>query len=82
MHRVGAFDLVVTLRGIAKIDAAYAFTPDGYVGFLGADADAARAFPVCRVGAVSFPFEVCRDRFEVDGLIEKAMAGDVSYREP
>lgn len=37
---------------------------------------------VCRAGILTFPFDLCRERFEVTGLFEKALAGDMSYADP
>lgn len=75
---------VATLRVVdgEDIEAAYVFTPDGFIEFLGAHPDVARAAPLCRVGAVALPFAVCRERFEVRDLLGRVMRGDASYREP
>lgn len=70
------------LRPITGLEAGYAVTPDGYVDFLGADADRLRERTLCRVGPVSLPFAVCRERLEVTGLLAKVRARDTSYREP
>ena len=37
---------------------------------------------MCRAGALIFPFELCRERFEAPGLIATVLAGDASFIEP
>jgi WD40 repeat protein len=73
---------VLLLRGLAEKDALYAFTPTGHIDLLGPDACAARTYPVCRIGALVFPFDVCEERFLVPGLLAMVHAGDTSYLEP
>jgi hypothetical protein len=58
---------------------AYAFTPDGYVAFIGDDT---RAYPACRVGSLTFPIDLCAERFVVQDLLQRVLAGDTSYRDP
>lgn len=47
-----------------------------------AEAERAAALPLCRIGARSFPFDLCRERFEVHGLFTAALAGDPSPLDP
>ena len=81
-----AGDPLLVLRSISGRNASYAFTPGPtpLIEFLGpeAEAEAATAFPICRIGPQSFPFDLCRERFEVHGLLAKVLAGDPSYAEP
>lgn len=70
------------LRAIPNQDAAYLQLTSGHIEFFGADACAARTFPICRVGALPFPFEVCEERFYAPGLLAKVHSGDMSYLEP
>jgi WD domain, G-beta repeat len=79
-----AGDPLVVLRVVSGRNTSYAFTPGPapLIEFLGPEAEAATAFPLCRVGALSFPFDLCRERFEVHGLLTKVFAGDPSYGEP
>jgi WD40 repeat protein len=62
-------------------DAAYAFTAgaDPRYEFFG---EAARDIAVCRVGYLSFPLDLCEERFVVPGLLRMVMAADSSYLEP
>ena len=46
------------------------------------DREAASAAPVCRSGALVFPFDLCRERFEVRDLLGRILRGDSSYRDP
>ena len=56
---------------------AYAFLPaHGAIEFTGDDASFARRFPVCRLGARTFPFELCAGRFEIPGVSRAVLAGD------
>ena len=36
----------------------------------------------CKAGIHVFPFALCQERFAVPGLLSRALAGDVSYRDP
>ncbi|WP_437294399.1 hypothetical protein [Sorangium sp. So ce426] len=52
------------------------------IELLGPEADAAIGIPVCRAGDLNFPFDLCRERFEVRGLLAKVLAGDPSCAVP
>lgn len=73
---------LLEMRAIVDEDAAYAVTPSGYIDILGPDACAARQYPVCRIGTLVFPFDVCEERFLVPGLVAKIHTGDTSYIRP
>ncbi len=73
---------MLALHGIHESDSGYAFTPDGYVELLGKEVATARVRLGCRVGPHLFPFELCAERFEVEGLLTKVLARDPSYRNP
>jgi hypothetical protein len=75
---------LLVLRAVSGHNASYAVTPGPVplIEFLGPEAEIAAAFPLCRVGALSFPLDLCRERFEVHGLLTKVLAGDPSYAEP
>lgn len=72
---------LATLRAIGGTDESYVMTgePDARIEFFGASG---RSYARCRAGALTLPFEACAERFEVDGLLEKSLAADRSYREP
>ncbi len=61
--------LRLSLRGVSGRDAAYAFAPTGEIEMFGE----ARDFPICRVGAVSVPFELCEERFVEPGLLGRTL---------
>lgn len=83
LYRGTDLQRVATLRSLAgREDGGYVFTPDSFIELVGAQGEEAAEYPLCRVGAVAFPFAVCRERFEVTGLLAKAIAGDASYRLP
>ncbi|MBI5535519.1 MAG: hypothetical protein HY898_22505 [Deltaproteobacteria bacterium] len=70
---------LATFRLVSGSKAAYATTPDGYAELMG---EGARKVAVCRVGQLSFPVEVCEERFVVPGLLARILAGDAGYAEP
>lgn len=82
LFRTAPLERLVTLRTLDDANAAYVFTPDGFIELVGAEPEAAAAFPTCRVATVAFPFSVCRERFEVSGLLAKVLGRDVGYRLP
>lgn len=51
---------------------AYAFAPSGAIEIFGN----ARLFPVCRIGARTFPFELCEEHFTESGLLSRVLAGE------
>ncbi len=61
---------------------AVAAGPETFVELLGPDADRPDTRPVCRVGSLTFPFELCRERYEVKGMLKKALVGDLGYLDP
>ncbi len=69
---------IIALRALRARDGHYAFTPDGHIEVSGDG----REFPICRVGPMSYPFELCEERFLAPGLLGKVLEGDVSYRQP
>ena len=73
---------VATLRAVSDQRATYVLAPSGHIEILGPEACSARIYPVCRVGALTFPFDVCEERFLVSGLLPKLHAGDASFTEP
>lgn len=78
---VGGAPLLV-LHTISDRNAGVGLTPDDapLVELLGPDAKADDVY--CRVGPFTFPFDLCRERFEVPGMLAQALAGDASYAEP
>ncbi len=63
----------------AEVGARIVLTPNGHADVVGRGA---RALVRCRVGAKSYPLEVCEERLVVAGLHARAMAGDASYLLP
>lgn len=61
--------LRVSLRAVDARDAAYAFTPNGDLEVFGD----ARDFPICRVGPLSVPFELCEERHVEQGLLGRLL---------
>jgi len=70
------------LRAIPTLDAAYVYLPSGHIDFFGADACSARSYPVCHIGALTFPFDVCEERFYSPGILAAIHAGNSNYLEP
>jgi WD40 repeat protein len=66
---------LLTLRTVRGLDGGYAFT-DSAIEFLGEGAAKARAFPYCRFGARTYPYELCAGRFETPGLLAAMMSDD------
>jgi WD40 repeat protein len=73
---------ILAVRAAEGHDAAIAFTEDGYVDFMGPEADRLRRLTICTVGRHWFPFEVCEERLHVPGLFAKVLKDDLSFREP
>ncbi|MFO0551138.1 MAG: hypothetical protein U0271_22295 [Polyangiaceae bacterium] len=70
-------EATLILRTLQSGDGGYAVTPDGRaVEFLGIEHARARTLASCRVGAATFPFELCAGRVEVDGLLDALARGD------
>lgn len=70
----GVGGLLATLRALDKPEAAYVTAPDGRIEFLGPGSEAAlRARIVCRVGVVTFPFEVCEGWAISPGLMREIL---------
>jgi WD40 repeat protein len=61
--------LRVSLRAVDGRDAGYAFTPGGDLELFGD----ARDFPICRVGPLSVPFELCEERYVEVGLLGRIL---------
>jgi WD40 repeat protein len=73
---------LATLRTLEGKEGGYVLAADGHIDFVGPDACAAHALPLCRVGSVSLPFDFCEDRFYSPGLLGKLLAHDDSYADP
>lgn len=73
---------LATLRTLEGKEGGYVLATDGHIDFVGPDACAAHALPLCRVGSVSLPFDFCEDRFYSPGLLGKLLAHDDSYADP
>ncbi len=69
---------LAVLHAIRARHAAYVFSPTGHLDILGA----AHEFPICRVGPMSYPLELCEERFLVPGLLARVLRADESYLEP
>jgi WD40 repeat protein len=68
----------IGLRTIASRDAGYAFTTDGKIELFGD----AREYPICRIGPLSFPLDLCEEHVVVPGLVRATMEADASQIEP
>jgi len=71
---------VLELRGLTEKSARYAFGLDPVSGepaieFSGPEADSAREYPVCRMGAYSFLYDLRAGRFELAGFGESRFNG-------
>jgi hypothetical protein len=65
---------VATLRALPAHDAGLTFAFDrSAVEFVGAKAQAARAYPGCRVGSSIYDFDLCAGRFELPGLTQAVL---------
>ena len=65
-------------------DSRYAFRPGPapLVEIIAGDRAAAAESLNCRVGALSFPFALCRERFETPGLVARLLGRDPSFDAP
>lgn len=82
IHRIDDGVELIALRVLAVKEASYAFTPSGHIDLRGPDACSARQYPICRIGNLVFPFDVCEERFYAPGLLATVHTGDTSYLEP
>jgi WD40 repeat protein len=67
---------IISLRSISDIDSGYVWTRDGFIDFVGPDADKAKAFVQCKIGGDIYPFELCEEGLVVPGLLHKVLAGE------
>lgn len=81
LFRVSDGSQLATLRAIKEQDAGYVFTSE-HIEFTGSNRCAARIYPICRFGPLSFPIDVCEERVYVKDLLAKIQAGDSSHTEP
>jgi hypothetical protein len=81
LFRVSDGSRLATLRAVREQDAGYVFTGE-HIDFMGSHQCAARRYPICRFGPLSFPLDVCEERVYVKDLLAKVQAGDTSYTEP
>ena len=81
LFRVADGSRLATLRAIKEQDAGYVFTGE-HIDFMGSNRCAARIYPICRFGPLSFPIDVCAERVYVKDLLAKVQSGDASYTEP
>jgi WD40 repeat protein len=66
------------LRALRRRPEVWAFTATGYFDARGD----AREVATCRIGAVHHPIELCDERFAVDDLFRRVLAGDESFVDP
>ena len=67
---------VVSFRSLPDVKNGYVWTPEGFIDFVGPDADKAKAFVHCQIGPNVYPFELCEEQFVVPGLRAKVLAGE------
>ncbi|MEP7121789.1 MAG: hypothetical protein ABJE95_12795 [Byssovorax sp.] len=70
--------LLGTIGVIRDRDASYVTAPSGQLGLDGEMRDV----PICRVGPLSYPFELCEERFAVPDLLARLLVDDRSYLDP
>jgi hypothetical protein len=69
---------VAKFRAVPARDAGLTFAFDrSAVEFGGAQPEAARSYPGCRVGSTVYDFDLCAGRFELPGLTRAVLSGDV-----
>lgn len=75
---------LATVGAVSGSDAGFVLGPGAapLLEILGPDVAAATTFPVCRSGARVFPFELCRERFEVEGMFARALGGEPTIDQP
>ena len=79
-----AGDPLLTLTAVSRTDAGIAVSggPVPRMEFLGPDVDKASEALSCQAGGLTFPFELCRERFVTPGLVARRVAGDMSDPDP
>lgn len=75
---------LLQLVSLFENDAGYAVAAGAtpYVEIVGPLADLAVSALQCKIGPLVFPFQLCRERLEVPGMVQKAIAGDRSFVDP
>jgi WD40 repeat protein len=76
---LSSFATVLTIHTGLTARMAWVLGADGLVELFG---DRASTYPLCRVGELTFPLDLCEERAVVPGLIAKVLAGDASERRP
>ncbi len=75
---------VALARALRGTDALYVLSRTGHYDATpanDANEDDARALLRCSIGAVQHPLDLCEERYAVDDLLTKVLAGDRSYEE-
>lgn len=81
LWRVADAEPLAVLRVLDGGAAAVATTPDGWIEVFG-DPAVLEGRAVCRLGARTLPFSLCRDRFVTRGLVRGLLANHRAWREP
>jgi WD40 repeat protein len=81
LWRVADAEPLAMLRVLDEGAAAVAMTPDGWIEVFG-DPAVLEGRAVCRLGARTLPFALCRDRFVTRGLVRGLLANHRAWREP
>jgi hypothetical protein len=67
----------------AAISAGVVVTADPIaIELVGQDVASAQDLAICRIGPRSYPFDLCAERFEVQGLLARRLARDPSLTDP
>jgi len=69
---------LVGMRALRRRAEGFTFTANGYFDARGD----AREVATCRVGAVHHPIELCEERFAVEDLWRRVLAGDERFNDP
>ena len=79
-----AGDPLLTLTAVSRFNAGVAVSsgPVPRVELLGPDVDKGSEVLSCQAGGLSFPFELCRERFVTPGVAARRVPGDPSDPDP
>ena len=75
-----ATEAAAVLRPVPGMRASLVLSGGGLLDIVGPDAAAARASVRCLLGPALYPFDVCADQFEVPGIFQIVLAGQIPPR--
>ncbi|MDI3290722.1 WD40 repeat domain-containing protein [Polyangium sp. 15x6] len=84
LYRTTDGERIAMLGALRVFSGGYVVDAESRIEFVGPEACVVQHYPhlVCRFGNHAVPFDVCRERLFVQGMLPALLAGDTSYAEP